>query len=234
VRDRKLRAKLTPNYRLGCKRILVSNDYYPALAKENVDVVTAGIEEVTPGGIRTSDGAERQIDTIILGTGFHVTDTSAATHVRGRDGRTLADVWDGSPQAYLGTAIAGFPNFFMLLGPNTGLGHTSVVFMIEAQIAHVMQCVRAMDQRDLRAVEVRREVQEAYNREIQEQMRDTVWTSGGCASWYIDAAGRNSTLWPDFTWRFRKRASDFRDADYVLAPAEPVPPAVTTTSQAAP
>jgi cation diffusion facilitator CzcD-associated flavoprotein CzcO len=233
VRDSELRAKITPKYRLGCKRILVSNDYYPALANENVEVVTAGVEEVTARGIRTSDGAEREIDTIILGTGFHVTDTSAATHVRGRDGQTLADVWDGSPQAYLGTAVAGFPNFFLLLGPNTGLGHTSVVFMIEAQIAHIMQCVRAMEQRELGALEVRAEVQEAYNRDIQAQMRGTVWTSGGCQSWYIDAAGRNSTLWPDFTWRFRKRASDFRESEYIVRPAEPAPPAATATTHAA-
>jgi cation diffusion facilitator CzcD-associated flavoprotein CzcO len=221
VRDRNLRAKLTPDYRLGCKRILISNDYYPSLARPNVEVVTTGIEQVTARGVRTSDGTEREVDTIILGTGFHVTDTSAATHVRGRDGRTLGDVWAGSPQAYLGTAIAGFPNFFMLLGPNTGLGHTSVVFMIEAQIAHIMQCLRTMDERELDAVEVRPEVQSAYNREIDEQMRGTVWTDGGCASWYIDAAGRNSTLWPDFTWRFRRRSGAFNESEYVLRSTTP-------------
>jgi cation diffusion facilitator CzcD-associated flavoprotein CzcO len=232
VRDPELRARLTPNYRLGCKRILVSNDYYPALSRPNVEVLTAGIREVRPRSIVTEDGTEREVDTIILGTGFHVTDTSAATHVRGRDGRTLAEVWDGSPQAYLGTTVASFPNFFLLLGPNTGLGHTSVVFMIEAQIAHVMKCVRAMEEKDLRAVEVRPEVQEAYNDDIQAQMHDSVWTTGGCASWYIDEAGRNSTLWPDFTWRFRKRARDFDESDYLVRRAEPMPVVAATGEEA--
>jgi cation diffusion facilitator CzcD-associated flavoprotein CzcO len=228
VRDRKLRKRLTPSYTLGCKRILPSNDWYPALTKPNVEVVTEGIREVLARSIVTTDGAEREVDTIILGTGFHVTDPPSAEHLRGRDGRTLAEMWQGSPQAYLGTSIAGFPNLFMLLGPNTGLGHTSVVFMVEAQIAHVMRCLRAMQREELQSVEVRHEVQAAFNDEIQRQMKETVWTAGGCASWYIDANGRNSTLWPEFTFSFSNRARGFDPADYVLRPREPArAPALT-------
>jgi cation diffusion facilitator CzcD-associated flavoprotein CzcO len=226
VRDRELRRKVTPSYTIGCKRILPSNSWYPALTKPNVELVTEGIREVRPRSIVTADGTEREVDTIILGTGFHVTDLPAADHVRGREGRTLAESWQGSPQAYLGTTIAGFPNLFMLLGPNTGLGHTSVVFMVEAQMAHVMDAVRTMDEQELDTIEVRPQAQAAFNRRVQERMPGTVWTAGGCASWYIDRNGLNTTLWPGFTWDFRLRARRFREADYVLGPRTPAPAAI--------
>jgi cation diffusion facilitator CzcD-associated flavoprotein CzcO len=227
VRDPELRRKLKPRYRVGCKRILLSNEYYPALTKPNVEVVTDGVREVRPHSIVVADGTEREVDTIILGTGFHVTDSPAAAHVRGRDGRTLAEVWQCSPEAYLGTAISGFPNLFMIIGPNTGLGHNSMVFMIESHLSYVIDALKTMDERDVAAVEVRPEVQKAFVRDVAERMEGTVWTSG-CSSWYIDATGRNSTLWPDFTWRFRQRTRRFDPTDYVLharseAPAAPVP-----------
>jgi cation diffusion facilitator CzcD-associated flavoprotein CzcO len=206
---------LTPSYQVGCKRILISNDFYPALSQPNVELVTDGIREVRAHSIVTADGAEHEVDTIIFGTGFHVTDMPVGERVRGRDGRSLDEVWQGSPEAYLGTTITGFPNFFMLLGPNTGLGHTSVVFMVEAQIAYVMDAVRAMHAGGLQTVDVRPEVQEEFNRDVQGQLRRTVWNAGGCASWYIDANGRNSTLWPDFTWRYRQRTARFDLSDYV-------------------
>lgn len=220
VPDPELRRALRPSYRIGCKRILVSNDYYPALMRPNVDLVMAGIREVRPRSIVTADGAEREVDAIVLATGFHVTDMPAATRTRGRAGRTLDDVWQGSPAAYLGTTIAGFPNLFMLLGPNTGLGHTSVVYMIEAQIEHALDCLKAMDRRGAATIEVRPEVQAAFNAEVQERMRGSVWTAGGCASWYLDRTGRNTTLWPGFTFRFRQGTRRFDEADYVIgAPA---------------
>jgi cation diffusion facilitator CzcD-associated flavoprotein CzcO len=231
--DRELRRKLRPRYRLGCKRILISNDYYPALARDNVEVVTDGIREVRPRSIVTADGAEREVDTIILGTGFHVTDMPAAEHLHGRGGVSLAQQWQGSPQAYLGATIAGFPNLFMLLGPNTGLGHNSVVFMIEAQIAYVMDCLRTMDERGVRAVEIRAEAQAAYNARVQEQLEGTVWNAGGCRSWYLDANGRNSTLWPSFTWRFWRRTRRFDPDEYRLAPA-PTPAYAEVGEPAAP
>lgn len=208
VADPELRAKLTPNYVMGCKRILLSDDFYPALTQGNVEVVTDSIREVQPHSIATADGQERAIDTIICATGFHVTDMGISQRVRGRDGRRLGDAWDDGPRAYLGTAIAGFPNLFLLIGPNTGVGHTSMVYMIESQIAYVLDCLRRMRRERLQVVELRVESQRAYNDELQRRMRGTVWTSG-CASWYLDAHGRNSTLWPGFTFEFRRRTRRF-------------------------
>jgi cation diffusion facilitator CzcD-associated flavoprotein CzcO len=214
VRDPELRSKLTPSYTIGCKRILLSNDWYPALTAPNVDVVSDGIAEVRGSSLVTSAGEEIEVDTVVLGTGFRVTDFPAADHLHGRDGRTLNDVWRGSPQAYLGTAIAGFPNLFMLLGPNTGLGHNSMVFMIEAQIAHVIRCLRALEESGAQALEVREGAQAAFNAQLQRELADTVWNAGGCKSWYIDRTGRNTTIWPRFTWQFRRSARGFEPAAY--------------------
>jgi cation diffusion facilitator CzcD-associated flavoprotein CzcO len=230
VPDPELRRKLTPDYTFGCKRALISNDYYPALSQPNVEVVTDGIAEVRAHSVVTADGTEREVDAIIFGTGFRVQDMPVIEHVRGRDGVSLGEAWRDSMQAYLGTTIAGFPNFFMLLGPNTGLGHTSVVYMVEAQIAYVMDALRAMDRQNWQAIEVREDAQRAYNERVQEGLRGTVWNDGGCASWYLDGHGRNTTLWPGFTFRFRGRTRRFDPAPYVArpavspesAPAEPV------------
>jgi hypothetical protein len=160
-----------------------------------------------------ADGTEREVDTIVFGTGFHVTDMPVGRLVRGRDGRTLEEAWQGSPRAHLGVAIAGFPNLFVLLGPNTGLGHTSMVYMAESQIAHVIDALRRMRSQGADVLEVRRDVQERYNADIDERMRGTVWSTG-CSSWYLDRTGRNSTLWPDWTWKFRRRVARLRPADY--------------------
>ena len=223
VPDPELRAKLTPRYRIGCKRTLISNDYYPALGQPNVEVVTDSIAAITPRGIVTDDGVEHVLDTIILGTGFHVTDMPVAQWVHGRGGRTMDDVWQGSPQAYLGTTVAGFPNLFMLVGPNTGLGHNSIVFMIESQLNYVMDCIRHMDAARAGAFDVREDVQRSFNSELQRKLDGTVWTSGGCVSWYLDEHGRNSTVWPGFTWPFRQRTRRFDPSDYELRPRAPRP-----------
>jgi cation diffusion facilitator CzcD-associated flavoprotein CzcO len=215
VRDRELRRKLRPRFRLGCKRVLLADDYYPALAQPNVEVVTTGIAEVRAHSVVDGDGIERPVDAIILGTGFHVTDMQVGRLVRGRDGRTLDEVWDGSPQAYLGTAIPGFPNAFLLAGPNTGIGHTSLVYLLECQIAYVFDCLRQMVDQGLETVEVKREVWSAYNAELQENSKGTVWLSG-CASWYLDRNGLNTTLYPDFTFKFRARARRFDTSEYEL------------------
>ena len=218
VPDPELRAKLTPRYRIGCKRTLISNDYYPALAHTNVEVVTDSIAAITPRGVVTADGAEREVDTIILGTGFHVTDMPVAEWVHGRGGRTLNDLWQGSPQAYLGSTVAGFPNLFLLVGPNTGLGHNSLVFMIESQLNYLMDCLRHMDDTRAGAFDVREDVQVRFNEELQHKLEGSVWTSGGCVSWYLDEHGRNSTIWPGFTWPYRQRTRRFDPADYELRP----------------
>jgi cation diffusion facilitator CzcD-associated flavoprotein CzcO len=219
VRDHALRAKLTPDYRFGCKRILPSNHWYPAINMPNVEVVTDAILEVKPHSIVTADGSEREVDTIVLGTGFHVTDSPATPRLRGKEGRLLTEVWGDSPQAYLGTTVAGFPNLFFLSGPNTGTGHTSQIFMIESQLGYVLACIRTMHQRGLETVEVRPETQGSFNREVQSRMPRTVWLGGGCSSWYIDSQGRNTSLWPDWTFRFRRRTRNFDPASYVTTPA---------------
>jgi cation diffusion facilitator CzcD-associated flavoprotein CzcO len=211
-----LRKRLTPNYRMGCKRILPTDEWYPALAQPNVEVVTEGITEVRPHSVVAADGTEREVDTIIFGTGFHVTDVPIADRVSGRDGRTLAEVWQGSMQAYKGTTVAGYPNLFFLVGPNTGLGHTSIVFMIESQIAYVLDALRTMRRRGAHTVEVRGAAQSAYNAELDRMTQDTVWVTGGCTSYYIDRNGHNSALWPTYTWPFRRRLREFDAAAYAL------------------
>jgi cation diffusion facilitator CzcD-associated flavoprotein CzcO len=233
VKDPELRRKLTPTYTPGCKRLLPSNDYYPSLENDNVEVVTDGIREVGEHSIVTVDGTEREVDTIVLATGFHVTDNPVMDRIKGRGGRSLAERWRShGAQAYLGTTVPDFPNFFLLAGPNTGIGHTSLAFMIESQITYVMDALRTMAARGATTVDVRREPFEAYNADIQRKMTRTVWNTGGCASWYLDADGRNTTLWPDFTWKFRQRTRRFDAEHYEFnRPAEPVAvprqPAVT-------
>jgi cation diffusion facilitator CzcD-associated flavoprotein CzcO len=222
ISDPALRAKVTPDYTIGCKRILPSNRWYSALTKPNVELVTAGVQEVRANSIVDADGVERPVDAIVFGTGFHVTDIPAAHRVRGRGGTPLDDVWHGSPRAYLGSTIAGFPNLFFLLGPNTGLGHNSMVYMIESQIAHVMAALGHMRERGAESIEIRREAQDRYNAEIDGKMPGTVWSTG-CASWYLDHTGRNATIWPDWTWRFRRRAAELRKDDYALDVAVPEP-----------
>jgi cation diffusion facilitator CzcD-associated flavoprotein CzcO len=223
VPDPELRERLTPRYEIGCKRILPTDEWYPTLMQSNVEVVTDGIREVRGRSIVSADGTEREVDTIILATGFHVTDVPIAGLVRGPRGHTLADVWNGSPKAYKGAAVAGFPNLFFLVGPNTGLGHSSIIFMVESQVAYVGDALRTMRRRGVRTLEVREEAQASYNRELEALTRGTVWVTGGCASYYIDRNGHNSTLWPYFTWPFRKRTRQFDEAAYALVAAAPAP-----------
>src|SRR4029453_17449769 len=185
VPDPELRGRLTPDYTLGCKRVLPSNPSLPALTRQNVDLVTAGIRQVRPGGIVTDDGAEHPADTIIFGTGFRVADHPIAKRIAGRDGRTLAEVWDGSPRAHLGIGVAGFPNLFLLLGPNTGLGSTSVVLMIEAQVEYLLRALAFLRAAGVATVEPRAGAQEAFLAEMDARMRPTVGSSG-CSSWYPD------------------------------------------------
>ncbi|WP_280394752.1 flavin-containing monooxygenase [Nocardia brasiliensis] len=210
VRDPQLRAKVTPNFRIGCKRMLISNNYYPALSRDNVDVVTEGIAEVRANSIVTEDGTEREIDVLIVATGFHVTDSPAFNTIVGRDGRTLSEVYDEvGQQGYKGAATANFPNMFTLLGPNVGLGHTSMVFMIESQLNYVADALATIDRLKLRTVEVRRDAQQEYNVDLQKKLSRSVWLNGGCASWYLDKHGNNTTLWPDFTFEFRRLTRNF-------------------------
>ncbi|TKJ30449.1 NAD(P)/FAD-dependent oxidoreductase [Blastococcus sp. CCUG 61487] len=218
VRDPKLRRALTPDYTIGCKRILISNDYFPAVAAPNAELVTAGIAEVRPHSIVSTDGVERPTDTIVLATGFHVTDLPIAEKIRGRDGRSLAEVWADGMVTNRSAAVAGFPNMFLLVGPNVGVGHTSMVYMIESQVAYVDDALQTMDAEALEVLETTREAQEAYRSMIAEKSQGTVWLGGGCASWYLDQHGHNTTLWPDFTFRFRKLTRKLDRENYVGVP----------------
>jgi cation diffusion facilitator CzcD-associated flavoprotein CzcO len=214
VPDPVLREKLTPDYRLGCKRVLGSNAWYPALCAGNVEVVTDGIREVTEHGIVDAEGREHEVDTIIFGTGFQVTDPPISHRVRGRDGQTLAESWGGSPQAHLGLAVSGFPNLFLLLGPNTGLGHNSVLLMIEAQITHLRAALAHRQAEGVQTLEPTSERQQRFIAEVDEGSEGSVWTTGGCLSWYTDATGRNSTLWPGSVRAYQRRLRRFDPSDW--------------------
>jgi cation diffusion facilitator CzcD-associated flavoprotein CzcO len=214
VPDEQLRARLTPNYVMGCKRVLISNDYYPALTQPNVLVVTDPISEIRPNAVVTADGVEHVADTIIFGTGFHVTDMPVMHHVRGRDGQTLGQAWSPTMRAYRGTTVPGFPNMFNLLGPNTGLGHTSVVLMIESQLRHVLDVLAHQRRWGISAVEPTVDAQRRWTEAVDTRMAKTVWSQGGCVSWYLDRTGRNSTLWPGYATGFRQRLRRFDPSEY--------------------
>ncbi len=211
VTDPELRARVTPDYTIGCKRILLSDDYYPALQRPNVDLITERITELTETGVVTADGVTHPADVIIYGTGFKVIGALAGLNVTGRDGRVL----EGT-EAYHGVTADGFPNFFMLLGPNTGLGHTSVVFMIESQIRHVMSCLKMLARDKADTIEVSASVQRRFNRRLQQRLARTVWNAGGCRSWYLDDDGVNRAIWPGFSAEYWARTRRARRGAYLV------------------
>lgn len=219
VPDPGLRLLLTPDYRAGCKRILLSDDYYPALLRDGVELVPSAAAALEPGAVITADGHRREIDTLVLATGFEPTEPPIARHVRGRDGRLLADVWAGTGmQALRGTTVHGFPNLFLLIGPNTGLGHTSMLQVVESQLAYVADALRLMDRHGLAALEPSAAAQEAWNRWVSGRMRGTVWATGGCVSWYQDPSGRVTTIWPGSTVRLRHQTRRLDPAEYRATP----------------
>lgn len=218
VRDLALRRALTPTYAIGCKRLVLSDDYYPAMTQPNVTLVTSAVVRVDQDAIVTADGARHEVDVLIHATGFRVTDPILAPAIIGRGGRSLADVWQGSPQAYMGTTVADFPNLFMLGGPNTGLGHSSVIMMAEAQFEHVLGVLDLLARRGGGAAEPSGAAQARFVEWMDTSLATTVWLRGGCTSWYLDRTGRNSTLWPFGVDRFRRTVSRVRAADYVITP----------------
>jgi cation diffusion facilitator CzcD-associated flavoprotein CzcO len=213
ISDPQLRSRLEPDHTMGCKRILLSDDYLPALALAHVHLETSAIAAVEPTGIRTRDGRLHELDMLILATGFATGNRKSPITARGRNGVDLEQRWAMRPQAYLGTAMRDFPNLFLLVGPNTGLGHNSMIFMIEAQVDLVLNCLDALETRRARSIEVRPEVEARFNAELQSRLQRSVWATG-CRSWYLNEDGSNSSLWPDFTFRFRGRARRFRPADW--------------------
>lgn len=235
VGDPALRARLTPEYTMGCKRILPTNDYLPALQRANVEVVTQGIAQVRAHSILTQDGQERRLDALILATGFEAAEAAAPFDVRGRGGLSLDAAWREGAEAYLGTTVTGFPNLFLLVGPNTGLGHSSMVFIIESQLAYVLSAIERMRALQLRSVEVRPEVQAAYNARLQARLAKTVWATG-CRSWYLTRTGKNTTVWPGFTveyrWRTRRFDRDAYDEQRLDQPSKSAQaPPITTSSR---
>lgn len=216
-----IREKLRPRYTIGCKRILRSDDYYPSFNRENVQLVTEGIERFTPGGILTASGKEHLLDAVVFATGFVAADINVYTKVIGLNGRSLIEEWEETgAQGYLGTTVSGYPNLGFILGPNTGLGHNSVVHMMESQMNYLMQYIECLEKSGERGyLDVKEQIQQSYNKNLQDQFKGTVWTSG-CQSWYTNAKGRNTTLYPRLTRHFRKRTKKFRSEDYrIVQPA---------------
>ena len=219
VPDPELRARLTPDYEIFCKRIILSSSWYPAIQAPNVDLVGSGVAEVREHSVVDGDGVEREIDTLIFATGFKPAELRIAERIRGRDGGSLAEVWEGSPQAYLGTTVTGFPNLLFFYGPNLNLGHSSIVYMLESQISYALDALDTMRRIGAAEFDVHPGAQAAYNQELQERLAETVWNTGGCGSWYFDRNGRNSVQWPGFTFEYRRRTRRFDAEAYRLAAA---------------
>jgi cation diffusion facilitator CzcD-associated flavoprotein CzcO len=219
VKDRELRRKLTPHYRIGCKRILNSSTYYGAVADPKTELITDHIARITPDGIVTADGNGREVlrqaDVIVYATGFHVTDSYTYVQIKGHNGEDLVDRWNREGiAAHRGIAVAEMPNLFFLLGPNTGLGHNSVVFMIESQIRYVASAIEACDKRGAQALAPTRAAQDSFNDELQRRLEPSVWNSGGCSSWYLDEHGKNTVLWGGYTWQYWRDTRSVKPGEY--------------------
>ncbi|WP_043194607.1 flavin-containing monooxygenase [Streptomyces sp. NRRL F-2664] len=218
IKDPALRAKLTPSYRIGCKRILLSSTFYPALARPDVDLVASGLKEVRGSVLVAADGTEAEVDAIVFSTGFHVTDLPIAERVVGADGRSLAVAWKDGMASLRGATAAGFPNWMTIIGPNTGLGNTSMILMIESQLNYMADYLRQLavlgGNGERVALAARPSAVNAWNRTVQARMERTVWNTGGCTSWYLDANGRNTTVWPGTTGEFRRETRTVDLAEY--------------------
>jgi len=216
IPDPALRAKLTPGYVMGCKRILISSDFYPALREPNVQVIASGLAKVDGNTLTAKDGTSCEVDAIILATGFHAVDAPIADRIYGPDGKSLAQSWAGDMRALRGTTIAGFPNLCMVIGPNTGLGHNSMIYMIESQLNYILDYLGTLDRTGAAAMDTQPGAQQRWCDDVQRRMASTVWTTGGCVSWYLNAAGRNPTLWPGSTIGFRRATRRVDPAEYRL------------------
>jgi len=232
VADPELRVKLTPNYVMGCKRILLSNDYYPALTQPNARVITSGLAKVDGSTLIAQDGSSIDVDVVILATGFHTVDMPIADNIYGLGGMSLADFWRDDMRALRGTTVSGFPNLCFVIGPNTGLGHNSMVYVIESQLSYIVSYVKALDDPAVTALDPRPDALRRWCDEIELRMQPTVWNTGGCSSWYMNAAGRNPTLWPASTIRFRRATRHIDVSEYHLIPTlhpAPLTPAPATS-----
>ena len=219
VKDPELRKKLTPDYTIGCKRIILSSTLYPALTRDNVTLHDKddGIARVTEGGIETTGGRHVELDAIVWSTGYDATDGLISYPVIGRGGKALASFWSEYPRAYLGTTMPNFPNLFICTGPNTGIGHTSAIFIIEAQMDYVMECVKRLNQRRAETIEVSAKAEDGYTTMIHTEMKKTVWETGGCNSWYKTKSGKVIAMYPGFTFTYSRMTRNFRSKDHVMA-----------------
>jgi len=222
VKDPALREKLTPDFQFGCKRVLVSDDYWATFERDDVDLITEPIAAIRPQGVETADGKLHPVDVIVLATGYLLGLASAPFRIVGRRGRTLEDAWANGPEAYKGMTISGFPNWFVMMGPNTGPGHTSVLVYTEAQIEHALQAIKKMMTEPIKYWDIRQEVQDRYNEGIQGRMKHMVWGSG-CQSWYLSDDGRNYSLYPGFAAEYVLRARKLDPSDYEVAYFEEEP-----------
>jgi cation diffusion facilitator CzcD-associated flavoprotein CzcO len=216
VREPGLRAKVTPHFDVACKRPLLSNDWYPTLQRPDVELVDRAVVRATPTGLVDADGREHPVDVAVFATGFTPTEPPVARLVHGPDGASLAERWGGSPRAHRGISVPGFPNLFLMYGPNTNLAHSSIVYMLESQARYVADAVRTLERLRLAAVDVRADVLVQEDADLQHRLAGTVWNSGGCTSWYFDRTGRNSAMWPTFTWRYRNLVRRFDPESYRL------------------
>tara|TARA_A100001391_G_scaffold189999_1_gene161973 strand:- start:19516 stop:20970 length:1455 start_codon:yes stop_codon:yes gene_type:complete len=217
VSDPALRQTLTPDYPMGCKRILISNDYFQAIERHHIEVHDGAVTAVDETGLVDGQGRHHAADVLIFGTGFQATDFLAPMTITGRQGRDLNQAWRDGAQAYLGISVSGFPNLFMLYGPNTNLGHNSIVYMLESQIAYVLSALETLERPEVARLEVRPEIQDRFNRQLQQRLRATVWERG-CDSWYKTASGKNTNNWPGFTFAYRRRTRRLDPRDYELYP----------------
>lgn len=213
VKDAVLREKLTPNYRLGCKRMLVANNYYPALTQPNVHVDTSGIAEIKDNSILAKDGTETEFDVIIYGTGFQATDFLAPMEIKGLNGRDLNNDWRHGAEAFKGITVSGYPNLLMLYGPNTNTGHNSALFMIESQLNYVMDYIDKVRSQNLRYMDVKPSTQNSYNKELQANLQGSVWASG-CHNWYVNESGKNTNNWSDYTYRYHLQTTELDMSNY--------------------
>jgi cation diffusion facilitator CzcD-associated flavoprotein CzcO len=217
VADETLRQKLRPHYAIGCKRLLLSDDYYPALSQPNVEVIDAPVASFTAHEVVGTDGIARPVDVVIMGTGFEAAEPPYAEHIVGRDGVRLSESWkSGGVEAYAGSTVAGFPNLFLMIGPNATLAHNSMIYMIESHINYIASALAFLGRSGVGVVEVKPAVQQRYNEKLQAKLEHSVWVEGGCGSWYLDHRGRNTTLWPDHTWKFRRLTRRFHPGEYMV------------------
>lgn len=218
VKDKALQKKVTPDYLMGCKRILLSNDYYPTLNRPNVTLLdkNSGIKEFTTNGITTIDGQHIEADLVVFATGFHASEDVVVYPVIGRNETTLEDAWHHHAHAYLGTTVPNFPNLFLLAGPNTGTGHTSAIGMLESQLEYIMRAIEHKQKKNWKTIEVKQSVEEKYNEMLQKELAKSVWQTGGCSSWYQTKDGINTTMYPRFTFLFKKDCQNFKPKEHII------------------